>query len=65
MLDKMKTMRSRSLLLKPRVCWSGDNLKNKGIRRHPRPSRKCPRRQDVLPRGSFPSAQTSECASLY
>uniref|UniRef100_A0A8C4N2I8 Coiled-coil domain containing 197 n=1 Tax=Equus asinus TaxID=9793 RepID=A0A8C4N2I8_EQUAS len=64
MLDKMETVRSVSLLVEPRVCWSGDSREDQGLRRYSRPFRKCPRSPDSIPRTPFPSTQTSECSSL-
>ncbi|XP_026370916.3 uncharacterized protein CCDC197 [Ursus arctos] len=61
MLDKMETVRFISLLMEPRVCWSGDSLKNP--RRYPRSFRKCPRDQESVPRAPLPGTQTSECSS--
>ncbi|XP_034499027.1 uncharacterized protein CCDC197 [Ailuropoda melanoleuca] len=62
MLDKMETVRFISLLMEPRVCWSGDSLRNP--RRYPRSFRKCPRDQDLVPRAPLPGTQTSEYSSL-
>uniref|UniRef100_A0A9L0SP76 Coiled-coil domain containing 197 n=1 Tax=Equus caballus TaxID=9796 RepID=A0A9L0SP76_HORSE len=64
MLDKMETVRSVSLLVEPRVCWSGDSREDQGLRRYPRPFKKCPKSPDSIPRTPFPSTQTSECSSL-
>ncbi|XP_032260584.1 uncharacterized protein CCDC197 [Phoca vitulina] len=61
MLDKMETVRYISLLTEPRVCWSGDSLKNP--RRYPRYFRKRPRDQDPVPRTPLPGTQTSEYPS--
>ncbi|XP_077910464.1 uncharacterized protein CCDC197 [Halichoerus grypus] len=61
MLDKMETVRYISLLTEPRVCWSGDSLKNP--RRYPRYFRKRPRDQDSVPRTPLPGTQTSEYPS--
>ncbi|XP_004394583.1 PREDICTED: uncharacterized protein LOC101372343 [Odobenus rosmarus divergens] len=61
MLDKMETVRYISLLMEPRVCWSGDSLKNP--RRYARSFRKRPRDQDSVPRTPLPGTQTSECPS--
>ncbi|XP_072616583.1 uncharacterized protein CCDC197 [Vulpes vulpes] len=63
MLDKMETMRFISLLMEPRVCWSGDSLKDP--RRYPRSFGKCPRDQDSVPRTPFPGTQTSDCSSPH
>uniref|UniRef100_A0A8C0LVA2 Coiled-coil domain containing 197 n=1 Tax=Canis lupus familiaris TaxID=9615 RepID=A0A8C0LVA2_CANLF len=63
MLDKMETIRFISLLMEPRVCWSGDSLKDP--RRYPRSFGKCPRDQDSVPRTPFPGTQTSDCSSLH
>ncbi|XP_039740287.1 uncharacterized protein CCDC197 [Pteropus medius] len=65
MLDKMETVKFISLLMEPRVCWSGDSLKDQGFRRCSGPFGKCPRSQGLIPRTPFPSVQTSECSSLY
>ncbi|XP_023575399.1 uncharacterized protein LOC111817787 [Octodon degus] len=63
-LDKMETMRMISLLTKPRVCWAGDSLRDRSLRREPRPVRKGPRSQAVSPKTPFPSSQPSKCSSL-
>ncbi|XP_041613709.1 uncharacterized protein CCDC197 [Vulpes lagopus] len=63
MLDKMETMRFISLLMEPRVCWSGDSLKDP--RRYPRSFGKCPRDQDSVPKTPFPGTQTSDCSSPH
>ena len=65
MLDKMETVRFISLLTGPRVCWTADNPKDRGLRSYPRPFRKHSKSQDSIPRTPFPSTQTSECSSLY
>ncbi|XP_023378721.1 putative uncharacterized protein CCDC197 [Pteropus vampyrus] len=65
MLDKMETVKFISLFMEPRVCWSGDSLKDQGFRRCSGPFGKCPRSQGLIPRTPFPSVQTSECSSLY
>ncbi|KAM5242716.1 uncharacterized protein CCDC197 isoform 2-T2 [Hipposideros larvatus] len=65
MLDKMETLKLISLLMGPRVCWSGDSLKDQRFRRYPGPFRKCPKGQDWIPRIPSPSTQTSEYSSLY
>ncbi|XP_022361243.1 uncharacterized protein LOC111148746 [Enhydra lutris kenyoni] len=61
MLDKMETVKFISLLMEPRVCWSGDRLKNP--RRYRSSFRKYPRDQDSVPRTPLPGTQTSECSS--
>ncbi|XP_027426185.2 uncharacterized protein CCDC197 [Zalophus californianus] len=61
MLDKMETVRYISLLMEPRVCWSGDSLTHP--RRYARSFRKRPRDQDSVPRTPLPGTQTSECPS--
>ncbi|XP_005390419.1 PREDICTED: putative uncharacterized protein encoded by LINC00521 isoform X3 [Chinchilla lanigera] len=63
-LDKMETVRMISLLTEPRVCWAGDSLRDKSLRKHPRPFRKWPMNQATSPRTPFPSGQASECSSL-
>ncbi|XP_064147931.1 uncharacterized protein CCDC197 [Loxodonta africana] len=65
MLDKMETVRLISLLTGPTVCWAEKGLKDQGLRRCPRPARKCPSSQSSIPRTPLPSIQTSECSSLY
>ncbi|XP_064342446.1 uncharacterized protein CCDC197 [Camelus dromedarius] len=65
MLDKMETVKFISLLKGPRACWSGDNPKDQGLRRYPRPFRKYSKSQDSIPRTPFPRTQISECSSLY
>ncbi|XP_027953641.1 uncharacterized protein CCDC197 [Eumetopias jubatus] len=52
MLDKMETVRYISLLMEPRVCWSGDSLTHP--RRYARSFRKRPRDQDSVPRTPLP-----------
>ncbi|XP_076979541.1 uncharacterized protein CCDC197 isoform X2 [Tamandua tetradactyla] len=59
-LDKMETLRLISLLMEPRMCWSGESSQVQGLRNYPRPCRKCPRRPGSIPRTPFPSTQTSE-----
>ncbi|XP_032201016.1 uncharacterized protein CCDC197 isoform X1 [Mustela erminea] len=61
MLDKMETVKFISLLMEPRVCRSGDRLKNP--RRYSSSFRKCPRNQDSVPRTPLPGTQTSERSS--
>ncbi|XP_037690947.1 uncharacterized protein CCDC197 [Choloepus didactylus] len=60
-LDKMETVRLISLLMEPRLCWSGESPKVQGLRSHPRPCKKSPRRRGSIPRTPFPSTQISEC----
>ncbi|KAK1339444.1 hypothetical protein QTO34_020127 [Cnephaeus nilssonii] len=63
-LDKMETVKFILLLMEPRVCWAGGSHKDQRFRSHPRPFRKCPPRQAIVPRAPFPNTETSECPCL-
>ncbi|EPQ14923.1 hypothetical protein D623_10025283 [Myotis brandtii] len=63
-LDKMETVKFIVLLMEPRVCWTGGRHKDQGFRSHPRPFRKCPTRQDIIPRAPVPTTEPSECSYL-
>ncbi|XP_072819741.1 uncharacterized protein CCDC197 isoform X2 [Vicugna pacos] len=65
MLDKMETVKFISLLKGPRVCWSGDNPKDQGLRSYPRPFRKYSKSPDSIPKTPFPRTQISERSGLY
>ncbi|TKC34153.1 hypothetical protein EI555_010260 [Monodon monoceros] len=65
MLDTMETVRFISLLRGPRVCWTADNPKDRGLRRYPRPFRKHSKSQDSIPRTPFPGTQTSESPASH
>ncbi|XP_070260920.1 uncharacterized protein [Myotis yumanensis] len=63
-LDKMETVKFIVLLMEPSVCWTGGRHKDQGFRSHPRPFRKCPTRQDIIPRAPVPTTEPSECSYL-
>ncbi|XP_006767683.1 PREDICTED: uncharacterized protein LOC102767692 isoform X3 [Myotis davidii] len=63
-LDKMETVKFILLLMEPSVCWTGGRHKDQGFRSHPRPFRKCPTRQDIIPRAPVPTTEPSECSCL-
>ncbi|XP_023619871.1 putative uncharacterized protein CCDC197 [Myotis lucifugus] len=63
-LDKMETVKFIVLLMEPSVCWTGGSHKDQGFRSHPRSFRKCPTRQDIIPRAPVPTTEPSECSSL-
>ncbi|XP_036181753.1 uncharacterized protein CCDC197 [Myotis myotis] len=63
-LDKMETVKFILLLMEPSVCWTGGRHKDQGFRSCPRPFRKCPTRQDIIPRAPIPTTEHSEYSCL-
>ncbi|CAK6431812.1 unnamed protein product [Pipistrellus nathusii] len=63
-LDKMETVKFILLRMEPRVCWTDGSHKDQRCRSHPRPFRKCPPRQALIPGASLTNTETAECPCL-